>query len=99
MRILWFFVALGLPSKVLASATENEFEPCKQLAVASLSTCLQNHSGNAADIGQCWVDSQQHFLNCRQQVVDSHNPKLQQQRREAAERARHEALQRNKQID
>ncbi|WP_127347857.1 hypothetical protein [Pseudidiomarina mangrovi] len=86
-------------SVVLASATENEFEPCKKLAVASLSACLDQQQANSTSIHECWVESQQHFQSCRQQVLDSHNPTLQQQRREAAERARHQALQLNKQID
>lgn len=99
MRALTYTLIALLPCGVFASATENEFEPCKKLAVASLSACLNEQQANSTAIDQCWLTSQQQFHSCRQQVLDSHNPELREQRRKAAERARHEALQINKQID
>lgn len=86
MRITLVLAAL-LPLSAFGSATENEFEPCKKLAVATLSACLQEQSANTTSIGECWVDSQQQFSSCRQQVLDSHNPDLQRQQREAREKA------------
>jgi hypothetical protein len=87
MRTSVVILATLLPLSALGSATENEFEPCKKLAVATLSACLQEQSANTTTIGQCWVDSQQQFSSCRQRVLDSHNPDLQRQQREAREKA------------
>lgn len=87
MRIPLVVCTALLPLAAFGSATENEFEPCKKLAVAMLSACLQEHQANATTIDQCWLDSQQQFASCRQQVLDSHNPDLQRQKREAREKA------------
>ena len=87
MRTSVVILATLLPLSALGSATENEFEPCKKLAVATLSACLQEQSANTTTIDQCWIDSQQQFSSCRQRVLDSHNPGLQRQQREAREKA------------
>jgi hypothetical protein len=50
MRTLVVIFAALLPLSAFGSATENEFEPCKKLAVATLSACLQEQSANTTTI-------------------------------------------------
>jgi len=97
MRTLFAIIAALLPLTTLASATENEFEPCKKLAVASLQSCLAQQQALASEVSSCWQDSEAAFKRCRQEVIDSHNPDLRKQRMEAERKARAEAEARAKQ--
>ncbi|WP_068547741.1 hypothetical protein [Thalassotalea crassostreae] len=57
---------LFFSSFTMASPTENEFIPCKKIAVAMLESCLQHDDGN------CWVKSETAHNSCRTKVIDSH---------------------------
>lgn len=57
---------LLLSSFTIASPTENEFVPCKKIAVAMLESCLQHDDGN------CWDKSEAAYNSCRTKVMDSH---------------------------
>lgn len=92
-----FYLSTLLPMLAFASATENEFEPCKKLAVATLQGCLAQQSALASEVSACWQDSEAAFKRCRQEVIDSHNPDLRKQRMEAERKARAEAEARAKQ--
>jgi hypothetical protein len=65
-RFLIFYLGVFSSVSVHASATANEFIPCKKKAVAILEYCL------ADDGKQCWKKSKLSFDTCHKQVIENH---------------------------
>jgi hypothetical protein len=63
---LIFYIGLFSSVSVYASATANEFIPCKKKAVAILEHCLAN------DDKQCWNKSKLSFETCHKRVIEKH---------------------------
>ena len=63
---LIFYLGVFVSLSVQASATANEFIPCKKKAVAVLEYCL------ADDDKQCWKKSKLSFDKCRKGVIKNH---------------------------
>ncbi|MFT6528605.1 MAG: hypothetical protein ACJAZB_000237 [Psychrosphaera sp.] len=61
-KVLIFYIGLFSSLSVFASATANEFIPCKKKAVAVLEYCL------ADDGKQCWKKSKLSFDKCRKKL-------------------------------
>lgn len=88
--VLFLMIALIIHSSLLASPTENEFEPCKKIAVAILKACLSNNEND------CWKDSKAKFNACREKVFSRHT--AQDEHQEAAQKeAKLKAMQATKQ--
>ncbi len=63
---LIFYLGVFVSLSVQASATDNEFIPCKKKAVAVLEYCL------ADDGKQCWKKSKLSFDKCRKRIINNH---------------------------
>ncbi|WOI39186.1 hypothetical protein R1T43_09230 [Alteromonas sp. CI.11.F.A3] len=61
-----FLITVFVCHSVTASVTNAEFVPCKELAVAVLTQCLD---GNKS---QCWEESEAQYHSCRDKVTRRH---------------------------
>lgn len=69
MKVTLFISIVGcFNTSVSASATSNEFIPCKKLAVSELAYCLEDEGK------YCWDKSKASFDACYQGIVQNHNP-------------------------
>lgn len=75
-KFIIFYLSIFSSLPVQASATANEFQPCKKKAVAVLEYCL------VQDEKQCWQKSKLGFEACRKQVIESHNQDLDRKKAE-----------------
>ena len=66
------FIGLLLSLCLHASATLNEFIPCKKSAVSVLKLCLKNNNNYQNDI--CWEKSKKSYDACSNNVIKLHEP-------------------------
>ncbi len=84
---------LCLASATTASPTDNEFVPCKKIAVRTLDYCL-NQNGS-----ECWEKSKSDHDACSKDVIYSHSRdarKYEEEKRLAEKKARKELEARQK---
>lgn len=72
-KLCCYTLLLASPA-VFASATEDDYEPCKAKALLSFQHCLASQHGNSLTIRQCWPDNQQQYLQCVSEVSASYAP-------------------------
>lgn len=82
------FSTLGCFSLAVASPTPNEYVPCHQQAVQTLSACLEKNPGQ--NNSHCWNESQHANNVCYAGVRDGHLPdkaRINAEKKAAAESA------------
>ena len=63
-----FLITVFVCHSATASVTNAEFVPCKQLAVAFLTQCLDENKS------QCWEESEAQYHSCRDNVTRRYGP-------------------------